>query len=122
VYLFKPPELERPSIQWVNLQNTKKIKNFSISIKYFSASFVFISRGVYPQRNFILKKMTANQKQKTCLGCTQSKGHICSDVHTLLYRLHIPPQEQAILWSMATEKVGCTNFKNILSSLQNKLS
>jgi hypothetical protein len=65
--------------------------------------------------------MAASQKQKSCLECTQSGGQACRDVRALLCRLNIPPQEQAILWRVATEKIGCTGFKNILSSLQNKI-
>lgn len=56
------------------------------------------------------------------MGCTQSWGDVCRDVRALLHRLNIPPQEQAILWRMAIERVGCNGFKDILSSLQNGLA
>ncbi|MDR3366761.1 MAG: hypothetical protein LBO71_07335 [Prevotellaceae bacterium] len=64
----------------------------------------------------------ANQPQENCLECTQHRGHTCPDVHALLIRLNIPPQEQVALWRVASEKVGCAGFKNILSSLQNRLA
>ncbi|MDR3187703.1 MAG: hypothetical protein LBT94_00765 [Prevotellaceae bacterium] len=67
--------------------------------------------------------MMTSQPQRSCLQCRlhSKRERACRDVHALLCRLKIPPQEQAILWRMASKKVGCSSFKNILSSLQSKL-
>jgi hypothetical protein len=54
-----------------------------------------------------------------CRECSHSKGAICSDVLSLFNKLHIPPQEQIVLWEIIIT-TDCRNIKNILPSLQNK--
>jgi hypothetical protein len=56
--------------------------------------------------------MRARQINRHCMEC--SKPESLCDMHKLFHRLHIPPQEQIILWNMAIKKMNCESFKNIL--------
>jgi hypothetical protein len=53
------------------------------------------------------------------MGCFRTGEHFYCDVHRLFHQLHIPPQEQVILWNMATKQMNCERFKNILLLLLN---
>jgi hypothetical protein len=58
--------------------------------------------------------MTAHRISINCKGCFRTGEPFFCDVCGLFYQLHIPPQEQIILWNMAVKKMNCENFKNIL--------
>jgi hypothetical protein len=49
-----------------------------------------------------------------CGECFRTGEPFYCDVRRLFCQLHIPPQEQIILWNMAVKKMNCESFKNIL--------
>jgi hypothetical protein len=52
------------------------------------------------------------------MDCFRGGTPFCCDMRKLFRQLHIPPQEQAILWNMSIKKMNCESFKNILLLLQ----
>jgi hypothetical protein len=65
--------------------------------------------------------MTAYQININCTECPRNGEPLHCDVRKLFHRLNIPVHEQAVLWSMAIEKMNCESFKNILLLLQDRL-
>jgi hypothetical protein len=66
--------------------------------------------------------MTAHRININCEGCFRTGDPIFCDVRRLFHQLHIPPQEQIILWNMAVKKMNCESFVNILLLLANSKS
>ena len=59
----------------------------------------------------------------SCFECSiYAKGNhrACKDILILLNKLDIPICEQTILWTMASKKMCCKNFKNLLLYLIKK--
>jgi hypothetical protein len=64
--------------------------------------------------------MSAYQINMNCPECPRNGEHSRCDVHKLFHRLNILVHEQAVLWNMASEKMNCESFRNILLLLQDK--
>ena len=58
-----------------------------------------------------------------CLECAvniNGNCNICKDIFSLLSKLDVPIQEQAILWNMAKNNISCQRFKEILFTLMKR--
>jgi hypothetical protein len=62
--------------------------------------------------------MTAPRIDGNCMECFRTGEHFFCGVRRLFHQLHVPPQEQIILMSMANKKrIDCKSFKIILSKI-----